>query len=180
MKKLSAGLLVFVLLACGQGTHDGATGVDESAAASTERKASGTPGGKVVALYDTHKSMTVALNKNTVICSTADYSAEMLKVVIPELGDVTLLNHRNAGAGGPCMAAGACAPGNEPSDIVDSSNPTERIDVHITVSRSTSVDQTNNTCLVSLVETLETTIRGVKFAHKRAADLGQRALEDCI
>src|SRR5262249_16938805 len=57
-------------------------------------------------VHQTTTPVEVALNEQTVLCSHADYSALYLKVLIPKLASLTLLNHQNAGAGAPCVAAG--------------------------------------------------------------------------
>src|SRR5262245_56707741 len=75
-------------------------------------------------IHATTKSVEIDLNSNTVICSAADYGALYLKVLIPELAGITLLDHQNLGAGAPCVASGLCEPGHEPSDIIDPNKPT--------------------------------------------------------
>src|SRR5262245_11411796 len=52
----------------------------------------------------------VALNAETVKCSIQGYDVARLKVIIPQLAGLTVLNHRNENEGGPCVAAGACRP----------------------------------------------------------------------
>jgi hypothetical protein len=132
-----------------------------------------------------HQSITpveVDLNESTVLCSHADYSAAYLKVLIPKLAELTLLNHQNAGAGAPCVAAGKCKPfGNaEPADILDPYLPIELVPVTVTVLRGQSVDHVKKTCTISLIERVNTTIRGVPFTHQRAASLGTRPYTDCV
>src|SRR5262245_40295628 len=74
-------------------------------------------------VHKTSTTTSIALNTETVVCSQADYSGLHLKVLIPKLASLTLLDHQNFGAGAPCVAAGVCAPGRMPSDVIDPNNP---------------------------------------------------------
>ena len=132
--------------------------------------------------------MTVALNEDSVLCSKADYGALFLKILIPDLAKHTLLNHRNLGAAAPCVAAGLCTDDNNPSKIIDVNNPTEKIVVKIDVYRAEYAESTGGfmpgepikqICAVTLIERVETTIRGRKFTHERLNDLDRRYLSDC-
>src|SRR4051812_31780390 len=51
---------------------------------------------------DRTTTVSTPLNALTVKCSAADYSGPMLKVLVPGLADITVLNHRNSREGAPC------------------------------------------------------------------------------
>jgi len=126
----------------------------------------------------------VALNEQTVLCSAADYSGYFLKVLIPQLADLTVFNHRNIGAGAPCVAAGPCDlfgnGGNTPDDIIDPNRPTELIKIKVTLKKLFLIDNQKKTCTVSLQEDVATQIRGKAFIHSRSRGIGSRDLEDCL
>lgn|GEM_PF-1267162 len=138
-------------------------------------------------LYDVTHHLEVALNENTVLCSWADYAGEFLKVLIPELADITLLDHQNRGAGAPCLGAGSCRGpwfpnGHLPSDIINPEKPTEKIALTVKVFRQTykTMDQAGKEgCEVQIVEELKSNIRGVDFYHLRQKHLGERSISDC-
>jgi len=123
----------------------------------------------------------VELNATTVLCSQADYSARFLKILIPQLADVTFLDHRNFGAGAPCVAAGQCAPFGDhtPEEIIDLLKPSETIEVKVVATRVLTKDNQEKTCNVSLKEEIFTTVRGVPFYHLRSTSLLDRSFEDC-
>jgi len=131
-------------------------------------------------VHDTTTDVTVTLDDQTVLCSSADYGALFLKVLIPQLASLTLLDHQNTGAGAPCVAAGLCEPGNEPSDIIDDDEPTETVALNVKAVRQDLVDETAQTCDTYLIERVNVTIRGVAFTHERTAPLGPRAYSDCV
>ena len=131
-------------------------------------------------VHDTSTSLDIELNQNTVLCSSADYSGLFLKVLIPKLASLTLLDHQNFGAGAPCVAAGACEPGRMPEDIIDASRPTERVSIHVRAVRLDETDTVQQTCSTSLVERVNVTIRGFEFKHTRSVWLGDRPFSDCV
>ncbi|MBI4061302.1 MAG: hypothetical protein HY403_07710 [Elusimicrobia bacterium] len=120
--------------------------------------------------------VSVALNAGTVKCSAADYSAPMLKVLIPALADLTVLNHRNDGEGAPCVAAGRCSE-VRPEDVLRGGEGADRINVRVVLRKETSIQ--GLVCRVSLIETIETTIRGVAFRHERVQEVAERLASDC-
>jgi hypothetical protein len=129
---------------------------------------------------DTTTPVDLQLDSSTVLCSSADYGALFLKVLIPDLAHLTLLDHQNLGAGAPCVAAGQCSPGHMPSDIIDPAHPTERVDVNVQELRADEADSTAQTCTTTLIERVHVTIRGIDFVHERQAPLGTRAFSDCV
>jgi uncharacterized protein (TIGR03382 family) len=130
-------------------------------------------------IHDTTTSVEIALNADTVLCSAADYGALYLKVGLPELAKLTLLDHQNIGAGAPCVAAGICTAGNRPEDIIDPAHPTETVQINVKAFRADEADAVADTCSTFLVERVAVTIRGVEFTHERQAPLGSRQFADC-
>lgn len=130
-------------------------------------------------VHDTTTQVEIKLDSSTVLCSAADYGALYLKVGMPELAKITLLDHQNIGAGAPCVAAGVCEQGNEPSDIIDSAHPTETVAINVKAVRMDEADSVAKTCTTTLVERVHVNIRGFDFTHERSAPLGSRKFEDC-
>jgi len=50
----------------------------------------------------------LTLSKENVICSSAGYGNEFLKILIPELAKHSIMEHRNIGVEAPCLGAGRC------------------------------------------------------------------------
>ena len=127
-------------------------------------------------------SVEIELNEDTVLCSAADYGMPFLKVLIPALAGITLLDHQNTGAGAPCVAAGACGfPGEAtPDDIIDPAQPTVQVEIEVEAVRASTIDHLEKTCSVGLIERVRTTIRDVSFFHERYAPLGERPYSDCL
>ncbi len=130
-------------------------------------------------VHDTTTAVEVALNANTVLCSAADYGALYLKIGLPELAKLTLLDHQNIGAGAPCVAAGICTTGNMPEDLIDPAHPTETVQINVKAFRADEADAAADTCTTSLVERVAVTVRGIEFTHERMAPLGSRKFADC-
>ena len=131
-------------------------------------------------VHETTTVVEVDLNAATVLCSSADYGALFLKILIPELAGLTLLDHQNTGAGAPCVASGACGPGNQPQDILDPNKPTENVSIKVTAVRNDEADTVAKTCNTSLTERVHVDIRGHIFTHERWATLGERPFSDCV
>ncbi len=131
-------------------------------------------------VHNTTTSTEIALSADTVLCSSADYGALFLKVLIPKLAEITLLDHQNLGAGAPCVASGMCKPGNRPSDIIDASRPTEVVDVTVQAVRIDEIDSDAQTCTTLLREHVDVKIRNIAFQHERFASLGTRPYSDCV
>jgi len=130
-------------------------------------------------IHDTTTAVNVPLNLSTVLCSRADYGASHLKVLIPELAGLTVLDHRNFGAGAPCVSAGPCSLKQNVNDVLDVNRNSETVPVRVVLKRVTTLNDLTGQCVVSLVENIETTIRGKKFLHQREVVLGERLPEDC-
>jgi hypothetical protein len=126
---------------------------------------------------DQTTTVDVDLNSKTVKCSVQDYSMPMLKVLVPALADLTVLNHRNTKEGAPCIAAGRCTPTLNPAGLLKTGEGVESIPVRVVLKKNVEVD--GAVCHVSLVETVSTTIRGVPFFHERVQEVAERTAEDC-
>ena len=131
-------------------------------------------------LRDDAFKTTVALNSDTVLCSSADYNANFLKVLIPEVANATLFDHRNTSVGAPCIAAGICTATFNEATFLASGGPTEDIDVNVVMIGHYDIDHDTQTCSVWLSEEIFTTIREVDFYHLRFTDISNRAYEDCL
>ncbi len=140
---------------------------------------------KEVVVHDVEHTLNIALNDQTVLCSDADYSANLLKILIPDLKNLTLFNHRNYNAAAPCVAAGMCrgplAPnGPQPSDILNPSKPTEEVKLRVKLTRYEVINHKEKTCETHLIENLTVPIRGLSFTHQREGSLDYRNYEDCL
>lgn len=128
----------------------------------------------------TTTAVDVQLNDTTVLCSHADYAGDFLKILVPQLAGLTVIDHRNFNAGAPCVAAGECVEGNMPADILGASTrPSDVVPITITLTRVTVGDDAEPSCYVSLEESIEMPIRGKVFRHVRTAEIGQRLFSDC-
>jgi MYXO-CTERM domain-containing protein len=132
-------------------------------------------------VHETTTSVDLELTPDTVICSHADYSSTFLKVLIPQLASITLLDHQNTDAGAPCVAAGECAPFGDhaPDDILDEMDTTETVDIGVRASRVDEIDHEAQACTTTLIERVDVVIRGVPFFHQRSSSLGSRPYGDC-
>ena len=59
-----------------------------------------------VLLSEKTVDLSVDISTTKLKLSRADYSSPFVKVLVPELADVTILDHRNTNEGAPCMATG--------------------------------------------------------------------------
>jgi hypothetical protein len=130
-------------------------------------------------ISDVTHQMTVTLDDSTVLCSSADYSGTFLKVLIPQVADVTLFDHRNTSVNAPCIAAGPCTDDVNPASIVDADDTTEDIALRVVLTSNAVPNVELGTCTVTLTEQLFTTIRGVEFFHQREGVISERSIDDC-
>jgi hypothetical protein len=121
-------------------------------------------------------TLSVDISAENVKLSRADYSVPVVKVLIPELADVTILDHRNTGEGAPCMATYDT---NVPEDVVQGTPEVIQVEFEITLIKNTYPNEANGTCSVFLREHIEGTIRGHKFVHLQEVLIGERHLDDC-
>ena len=132
-------------------------------------------------IQDTVFPLEVALNAETVLCASADYSDSFLKIVIPGVANVTLFDHRNASVGAPCIAAGPCTEEHNPQTLLQHSDaPQDEIALRVLLTGIYAIDHDQQTCTVLLKEELFTTIRDVPFYHERQGMVSERAYADCL
>ena len=136
-------------------------------------------------VHEKTKEVDLLLNSSTVLCSRADYGVAMLKVLVPQLASLTILDHRNEGAGAPCVSAGRCRsgdgtdPGYTPGDILQPGAPeVEKVAVTVKLTRITNPKRTGK-CDVHFEEEVRLVVRGIPFSHTRYAHVGERNIEDC-
>jgi hypothetical protein len=126
------------------------------------------------------------LNAQTVRCLVGDYGASSLKISIPEMRSITVFPHTTRGEVQPCINAGFCkspiAPVNglDPSMIIDNNKPTENVELTVVLKEVLSLDHKLKTCHRELLETVNTTVRGLKFAHADGAFLGSLEYDICV
>lgn len=125
---------------------------------------------------DRTTTVSVPLNTTTVKCSRADYAEPMVKVLIPALAELTVLNHRNTREGAPCVSAGSCLE-MSPNDILRGGAGVDQVKIRVVLRKETAIE--GEICRVTLIERVTTTIRGVDFTHERAQEVAERTAADC-
>lgn len=111
--------------------------------------------------------------------SKAGYSIPTVKVLIPELADVTLMNHRNEGETAPCLATlqtfirEDVVQGNPTVELLPFTIELEKV-LHLVTDANGE-----KSCNVNLVETVQGMIRGFDFSHVRTSALPSRHPDDC-
>jgi len=112
--------------------------------------------------------------------SRADYSSPVVKVLVPELADVTILDHRNTGEGAPCLATYEAL---SPEEVIQNNPATEKVRFQVTLLKDTivNIDEKSKkpVCEVHLTELIEGDIRGFDFQHSRSLLVGNRHMDDC-
>ena len=119
-------------------------------------------------------TLPVDISTTKVRKTASDYSFPVVKVLIPALADVTLLNHRNTGEGAPCMATYGT---HEVDDVIQ--NDPRTVDVKFKLPHTKDAWLVANVCKVRLTETVEGKIRGFVFTHSRSVDMPDRHVDDC-
>ena len=125
-------------------------------------------------VHTTKTMLDLKLDATSVQCSGGE-----LVVVAPKLAALTLMNHDDATLALPALSAGTCAMGRMPSDIIDPANPVVSAQLSVKAIRQDHVDVMQMSCYTYLVERVETTIRGVTFAHEDSTWLGSREISEC-
>lgn len=108
--------------------------------------------------------------------SKADYSSPVVKVLVPELADVTLLDHRNTGEGAPCLASYEAS---SPEDVIQNNPAIEKVPFEVTLLKDAELDDGSSVCRVTLTELIKGHIRGFEFRHDRSLLVGNRHKDDC-
>lgn len=129
-----------------------------------------------VTLSEREVELNVDISTTKVKLSRADYSAPVVKVLVPDLADVTVLDHRNTGEGAPCLATYDTL---APEDVIQNNPVVERVKFKVTLQKATYLDAQAGVCHVSLVELVEGKIRGFNFVHDREVSVGSRHPDDC-
>ena len=96
------------------------------------------------------------------------------KVIVHELANHSMFNHRNDGEEGPCLRTYRL-PGSEGIKI-DANTDYE---VNIQVSNLYRINREKKICQVFMVEDVELEIGNVKFVHQNRKDMGFRFIGDC-
>lgn len=122
---------------------------------------------------------TVTVDLHTARCSIKGYGVPELKVSVPGLANIAYFNHVNRGETQPCITAGACAQGNEPSDLGQPGPSPEQVPIRVTLVEVRRIDTIAHTCERELEERVSATIRGKSFTHLRSAPLGQTTELGC-
>lgn len=118
----------------------------------------------------------VDISTTKVKLSDAGYEAPVLKVLVPELADVTIMDHRNEGESAPCLATYDTL---NIEEVVQGDPSIERVPLTITLSKLLSKDPENKLCHVMLAERIDGEIRGFNFNHLRQIPVGTRHIDDC-
>jgi len=101
------------------------------------------------------------------------YGAITEKVIIPELANHTVFNHRNNGEEGPCLRSYRMQgddPIEEPQSLL----------VNIQIKNQYLINEEKRICKVSMVEVVSTEISGTVFEHVYSKDMGFRYINDCL
>lgn len=120
-------------------------------------------------------TLPVELSSSTVRLSAAGYSMPLVKVLIPALASVTIMDHRNLGEAAPCMST---VDTKDPARVLLGKEGLENIDFKIELVRTAEVDH-QNVCRVHLIEKVTAQIRKLHFTHERFAEMPSRVAEDC-
>lgn len=118
----------------------------------------------------------ITINSTLLKLSQADYSIPTVKILVPALADITVMNHRNSREGAPCLATDAT---KEPNDIIQNRDEVTTVPMTITLTKLLYVDSVTNKCQVVLTESVTTQIRGFAFYHDRSQAMPSRHIDDC-
>lgn len=119
----------------------------------------------------------VDLSTTKVKVTTLGYGGvPTLKVLIPELAAITILDHRNEGEEAPCMATFEAF---TVEDVVQGDPATINSDITVTRKKMVTPIASQQICKVQLVETITTNIRGLNFIHSESQILPDRHIDDC-
>jgi hypothetical protein len=122
------------------------------------------------------ESLNVDVSTAMTRLSGSGYATVIVKVLIPELADVTLFDHRNPGEGAPCMATYEAL---EPEEVIQGRPGVEKVDFKITLNKVAKVNELNQKCEILLEEHIQGNIRGFDFFHFRSSIISTRLPEDC-
>ena len=132
--------------------------------------------GEDVVLSEKEVTLNVDISTTKMKLSKADYSSPVVKVLVPELADVTILDHRNTGESAPCLATYETL---DPKDVIQGNPATEKVNFKVMLVKHTWAETSQNICHVKLIERVEGNIRGFKFTHDIQRSMGIRHMDDC-
>lgn len=118
----------------------------------------------------------VDLNSTRLKLSSGGYSSLVVKVLVPELADVTIADHRNEGEEAPCLATFEAFTVEE---VIQGKPEKLEVPFTITLTKHVWADTQNRVCKVSLTENVVGKIRGFHFTHDRYLDMPDRHIDDC-
>lgn len=121
----------------------------------------------------------VKVDETTVRCSALGYSRPELKVDVPALDWAATFQHRNFGEGQPCMTAGRCTNERSPELILAGGAGVDKAQLEVVHTEEAYLDESNNTCYRSLVETVTMQLRGQTFTHRRSGVLSEVSADLC-
>ncbi len=121
-------------------------------------------------------NVNVDISKVKVRLSRSGYAEPVVKILVPALADVTLLNHRNGAEGAPCMATFDTL---FPEAVVQNNPSIESVQMNITLAKFPSINSTTQLCDIILIESIRTNIRGFSFIHEKRDVIASRAIADC-
>lgn len=103
-------------------------------------------------------------------------STSLVKVIVPELAEHTILNHRNEGEDGPCLFTWGAM---QVRDVVQGNPEIVDTKFKITLKKSSFINF-ENVCKMKVIEYLSAEIRGFHFEHRVVHDLPDRVAADCL
>ena len=132
---------------------------------------------KTVELSKRNVVLNVDISETKVKLSRAGYGSPTLKILVPDLADVTILDHRNIGEGAPCLAT---YDANSPERIIQKRPAIEQVKFTVTLQKkATIIPGETPTCEITLNESVEGMVRGFQFMHFRSILVGNRNVDDC-
>ena len=124
-------------------------------------------------------TLPVDISQNKVVRSNKGYgTVTLVKILVPTLADVTVLNHRNEGESAPYMATWDT---DDTQDVIGQNPGLENIPFKIQLLKDTALVQSEKgqVCAVTLTEYVTATIHGYEFKHIRQQPVADRDPADC-
>ncbi len=121
-------------------------------------------------------TVNVDISKVKVRLSRSGYANPVVKILVPDLADVTLLNHRNSGEAAPCLATFDTM---FPEAVVQNNPTIESVQMNITLEKLPTINSKTQVCDITLTESIRTNIRGFSFVHERRDVIASRDIADC-
>lgn len=131
---------------------------------------------KEVVMSESVHNLPVDVSTAKLKITTLGYGVPTLKVLVPEMADVTLLNHRNEGEEAPCIATYESM---NLDDIIQGNPAVENVDFTITRTKMLQHFPGDVHCQVSVREDIHANIRGFNFYHSKTESVGTRHPDDC-